>query len=89
MTDAIERIVLEDEDGNEVEFEVWHMIEIDGKQYARLVPLEDVAIDDEEEGLLYGWFLIETDAEGEPFLTLVDYDEWDGLEEALREMQED
>ena len=40
-------IILNDEDGNEVQFEFLDLIELDGEEYVVLLPVED----DEEEDL--------------------------------------
>ena len=60
--EELEVVVLEDEDGNEVEFEMAAIIPHEGKQYAVLLPLEEddggiVILEyeetDDEEGDLY------------------------------------
>ena len=40
-------IILNDEDGNEVQFEFLDLIELDGEEYVVLLPVED---DEEEDG---------------------------------------
>lgn len=66
-----ELIVLIDEDGNEVEFELIMSLEAEGNQYAILLPAEE---SDEEEDEAY-IFRMEEDEDGEMALSAIEDDE--------------
>lgn len=61
-------IVLNDEDGNEVQFEFLDLIELDGEEYVVLLPTED----DEEEGEVVILKVEDTDSEEEESYVSVD-----------------
>ncbi|MGL5439458.1 MAG: DUF1292 domain-containing protein [Filifactoraceae bacterium] len=69
MNDEV--IVLVDEDGNEVEFELVMSLEAQGNQYAILLPVEELE-DEEEEAYI---FRMEEDEEGEIALSAIEDDE--------------
>ena len=64
-------IVLNDEDGNEVQFEFLDLIELDGEEYVVLLPTED----DEEEGEVVILKVEDTDSEEEESYVSVDDEE--------------
>ena len=55
-------IILNDEDGNEVQFEFLDLIELDGEEYVVLLPVED---DEEEDGEVVILKLEDTDEDSE------------------------
>lgn len=61
-------IILNDEDGNEVQFEFLDLIELDGEEYVVLLPTED----DEEEGEVVILKVEDTDSEEEESYVSVD-----------------
>ena len=61
-------IILNDEDGNEVQFEFLDLIELDGEEYVVLLPTED----DEEEGEVVILKVEDTDSEDEESYVSVD-----------------
>lgn len=78
-------VVLTDEDGNEHEFEVVDYFEVDGKEYAILLPAEG-AEEEEEEALI---FRVEEDTDGNQVLVEIeDDDEWEKVASAWEEMAE-
>lgn len=66
-----ELIVLIDEDGNEVEFELVISLEAEGNQYAILIPAEELDEEDEEAYI----FRMEEDEDGEMALSAIEDDE--------------
>ena len=62
-------IILNDEDGNEVQFEFLDLIELDGEEYVVLLPVED---DEEEDGEVVILKVEDTDSEDEESYVSVD-----------------
>ena len=62
-------IILNDEDGNEVQFEFLDLIELDGEEYVVLLPVED---DEEEDGEVVILKVEDTDWEDEESYVSVD-----------------
>ena len=62
-------IILNDEDGNEVQFEFLDLIELDGEEYVVLLPVED---DEEEDGEVVIFKVEDTDSEDEESYVSVD-----------------
>ncbi|KUK11064.1 MAG: hypothetical protein XD50_0704 [Clostridia bacterium 41_269] len=74
-------IVLTDEEGNEHEFEVLDILEIDDNEYAILLPLED---NEEEEAIILRTGL---DENGEEILyEIEDDDEWEMVAETWQKL---
>ena len=74
-------IVLTDEEGNEHEFEVLDILEIDDSEYAILLPVED---NDEEEAII---LRIGLDENGEEILyEIEDDDEWEMVAETWQKV---
>ena len=70
----IERFTLTDEEGNESEFEMLASLEIEGKTYVALSPVEDNDSDEAE----YVILRVDTDEDGtEVLVTIDDDDEFD------------
>ncbi len=92
MTDFEDRkVVLTDEEGEEHEFEVLDIIEVDGSEYAILFPVEEGENEDEEEEVDEAIILkIGTDENGEEVLTEIEDDEeWEKVADAYDSMMED
>jgi len=66
-------IVLNDEDGNEVEFEFLDLIEYNGEEYVVLLPMEDA--EEEEDGEVVILKVEDTDSEEEESYVSVDDEE--------------
>ena len=80
-------VTLVDEEGNEHQFELIDVIEVDERRYAIMTPVEED--DSAEEGEAY-IFRLETDENGEEILVDVDdEDEFDRVCAALDELDED
>lgn len=62
-------IILNDEDGNEVQFEFLDLIELDGEEYVVLLPVED---DEEEDGEVVILKVEDTDSVDEESYVSVD-----------------
>ena len=62
-------IILNDEDGNEVQFEFLDLIELDGEEYVVLLPVED---DEEEDAEVVILKVEDTDSEDEESYVSVD-----------------
>ena len=62
-------IILNDEDGNEVQFEFLDLLELDGEEYVVLLPVED---DEEEDGAVVILKVEDTDSEDEESYVSVD-----------------
>lgn len=85
MNEDLEIITLEDENGNEVDFEVVDAIEVDYKEYVLLAPVEP---EEAEENAAY-LFRVDEDENGEQLLVPVeDDDEFERVEAALHERDE-
>ncbi|OFW77249.1 MAG: hypothetical protein A2201_11230 [Alicyclobacillus sp. RIFOXYA1_FULL_53_8] len=78
-----EIIVLEDEDGKEHNFVLGEVIQVDGKDYAILLPVDD----DLEEGVI---FRIEGEEDDQMILAEIDNDEeWEKVVQAYNEQMDD
>lgn len=85
MTEELERVTLQDEEGNPHDFDVWDVVVVDETRYALLIPVEPEA---GEEGTAY-LFRFDVDQDGEEVLTSVeDEDEWDRVEAFLEQRDE-
>lgn len=76
-------IVLNDEDGNEVEFEFLDVVELDDKEYVILLPLEEV-----EKGEVV-IFRIEGNEEEETYIGLDNEEEAEKVFKAFKEKAKD
>jgi putative Holliday junction resolvase len=77
-------VVLTDDEGNDHEFTVIDILEVEGNEYAILLPLTEDDDDEEEEAII---LKIEQDEEGEEVLVSIeDDDEWDKVAKAWEEM---
>lgn len=76
-------IVLNDEDGNEVEFEFLDVVELDGKEYVILLPVEEI-----ENGEVV-IFRIEGEGEDETYIGLEDEAEAERVFLAFKEKAKD
>lgn len=82
MADQENTILLEDEEGQEHEFLVVDILELDGEQYVILLPVEETK--DEALVLKIGW-----DEEGKEVLYEIESEEeWERVAEAWRKLQE-
>ncbi len=82
--DDIENVVLDDDDGNETEFEQIATIDLDGEMYCILCPVEDGAASDE------GWVFRLAAEDDKELLELVDNEETiDKVFEKYNELCED
>lgn len=82
MADQETTILLEDEEGQEHEFLVVDILELDGEQYVFLLPVEEMG--DEALVLKVGW-----DEEGKEVLYEIESEEeWERVAEAWRKLQE-
>ena len=77
------RIILNDEDGNEVEFEFLDIVELDGKEYVVLLPVEEI-----EKGEVVV-FRIEGEGEDESYVSLEDEEEAERGFAAFKEKTKD
>lgn len=84
--EEIDVIVLTDEDGQDHEFELIEILEVDDQEYAVLAPLdgegetEDEEVDFEDEAII---LRVETDANGDRVFCDIESDEeWDKVAEA-------
>ncbi|MBC9785631.1 DUF1292 domain-containing protein [Heliobacillus mobilis] len=76
-------IVLTDEDGNELEFEELDRVEVDGREYAILLPLDD----EEDEAII---LRVEYEENGEEvFSHIEDDEEWEKVADFWQEMSEE
>lgn len=86
MTQEDEVLTLTDEEGNEHEFSVIDIIEVDGSEYAILLPLESAEEGDEEAIILK----IVTDEDGNEVLQDIEEDEeWEKVADAWSAMIEE
>ena len=76
-------IVLNDEDGNEVEFEYLDAVEMDGKEYIILLP-----VDEQENGEVV-IFRVEGDEENETYVGLDDEEEAEKVFNLFKEKAKD
>ena len=77
------KIILNDEDGNEVEFEFLDVVEVDGPEYVVLLPVEEA---DKGEVVI---FRIEGEGEDESYVSLEDEEEAEKVFEAFKEKTKD
>jgi len=83
--DPEETIVLTDEDGHDHEFSIVDVIEVEGKEYAILLPLAGGEEEEEEEEAVI--LRIDKDEDGEEVLVdIEDDDEWERVAEAWEEL---
>ena len=85
MTDEIQDRLIEtlDEDGNLVKFELFDVVEVDDKEYALLLPVDD---EDEEEVVL---MRITKDGEEYLFETIDDDDEFEKVAAYVESMDDE
>lgn len=82
---AEEFVILTDEDGNEYEFEVIDVIEVDEKSYAILYPVDE---ESEDEGYVIMRFAL--DEEDEEILEdIEDDEEWENVVSVWEKLMED
>lgn len=77
------KIILNDEDGNEVEFEFLDVVELDGVEYVVLLPVEEA-----EKGEVV-IFRIEGEGEDESYVSLEDEEEAERVFQAFKEKTKD
>lgn len=77
------KIILNDEDGNEVEFEFLDVVEVDGVEYVVLLPVEEA-----EKGEVV-IFRIEGEGEDESYVSLEDEEEAEKVFQAFKEKAKD
>lgn len=86
MTQEDEVLTLTDEEGNEHDFSVIDMIEMDGSEYAILVPVEGQEGDEDEAIILK----IVTDDDGnEVLVDIEDDEEWEKVADTYASMMEE
>lgn len=86
MNDEMELITLEDEEGNEVDFEVVDAIEVDYAEYVLLAPVNP---EEDEENAAY-LFRVDVGEDGDQVLSPVeDDDEFDRVEAAFHEREDE
>ncbi|MDT3699144.1 MAG: DUF1292 domain-containing protein [Thermincola sp.] len=86
MTQEDEVLTLTDEEGNEHDFSVIDIIEIDGSEYAILLPLEGGEEDQEEAIILR----IDSDDDGNEVLVDIENDdEWEKVADTWASMMEE
>ena len=77
------KIVLNDEDGNEVEFEFLDVVEVDGNDYVVLLPVEEA---DKGEVVI---FRIEGEGDDESYVSLEDEEEAEKVFQVFKEKTKD
>ena len=77
------RIILDDEEGNEIEFEFLDVVEVDGNEYVVLLPVEEA-----EKGEVV-IFRIEGEGDDESYVSLDDEEEAERVFEAFKEKTKD
>jgi uncharacterized protein YrzB (UPF0473 family) len=86
VTQEDEVLTLTDEDGNEHEFSVIDIIELDGSEYAILLPMEGGEEDQDEAIILR----IDSDDDGNEVLVDIENDEeWEKVADTWASMMED
>lgn len=81
MSEESNIVILEDEDGQEHEYEVEEIYEIDGKEYAVLLSTEE----DSDNAFV---FRVEQDEQGDDILVdITDDAEWDKVVSAIEEIE--
>ncbi|WP_418792294.1 DUF1292 domain-containing protein [Phosphitispora sp. TUW77] len=87
MTEETEVLMLTDEEGNEHEFSVIDIIEIDGSEYAILLPVEEGDNEEDGEAII---LRIDKDDEGNEILVdIEDDEEWEKVADTWASMVED
>mgnify|MGYP002554034237 CR=1 FL=1 len=80
---AEENLVLIDDEGNEHEFEIVDIMEVEGNRYVIMLPLGEELLEEEEAVVMK----IILDEEGEEVFADIESDEeWDKVEKAYAEM---
>jgi len=84
-------VVLTDEDGKDHEFSVIDIVQVDGRDYAILSPMDDSLEDQEgEDEDIIVIFRMETDEKGEDVLVEIEDDEeWEKVAETWEDMLEE
>ena len=77
------KIILDDEEGNEIEFEFLDVVELDDKEYVVLLPVEEA-----EKGEVV-IFRIEGEGDDESYVSLDDEEEAERVFEAFKEKTKD
>ena len=77
------KIILNDEDGNEVEFEFLDVVEVDGNEYVVLLPVEEA---DKGEVVI---FRIEGEGDDESYVSLEDEEEAEKVFQVFKEKTKD
>lgn len=86
MEEREDTVVLTDEDGEEHEFELLDVLEVEGRRYAVLVPSGDEDEDADEAVILR----LETDPDGKEVLVQIEDDEeWERVADAWDELLEE
>ncbi|KAB2951283.1 DUF1292 domain-containing protein [Heliorestis acidaminivorans] len=75
-------IILSDEEGNEIEFEELDRVEVDGKEYAILLPADD----EEDEAII---LRVELEDGEEVFSHIEDDEEWEKVADYWQELTEE
>lgn len=82
-----EIITLTDEDGQEHQFAILDVIEVDNKEYAILIPTDESEEESEDEAVI---LRLETDETGEEVLVdIEDDEEWQRVAQAWEELVEE
>lgn len=85
----MDTVVLTDEEGKEREFAIVDVLEVEGKDYAVLLPMDEDTEDEEEEGDAV-ILRIDTDENGEDVLVdIEDDEEWEKVAEAWESLVEE
>jgi len=87
MVDNEEKVVLVDEDGEEHEFALIDVIEVDGAEYAILQPLDDELEEEDVDAII---LKITKDENGEDILIdIEDDEEWEKVADAWQDLLEE
>jgi uncharacterized protein YrzB (UPF0473 family) len=85
-TERDEVVVLTDDEGNEFEFQIIDVLEVEGNRYAVLFPLDDEDADDDEALIMR----LETDEDGDDVLVDIEDDqEWEKVVAEWESMLDD
>jgi len=87
MTEESEVLTLTDEEGNEHEFSVIDLIEMDGSEYAILLPVEE-GEDDDEGGEAIILRIDKDEDDNEILVDIEDDDEWEKVADTWASMIE-
>ena len=87
MTEESEVLTLTDEEGNEHEFSVIDLIEMDGSEYAILLPVEE-GEDDDEGGEAIILRIDKDEDDNEILIDIEDDDEWEKVADTWASMIE-